>query len=280
MIALTVTGLTASETGKRIHCQRCNMPFVAQRSTRKFCSDACRMGSMRTRRKVKSVTVNLEVRELFDPKQWKPFLLKRHYARRLVGARRAFGLFDNGKLVGCCLFSIPASYTLCKGVCGPDYKPFVLELSRLTTPRRMPNAASFLVGRALRLLGDHVVVSYADAGVGHVGAIYQATNWLYTGLSSGEFTYRHPATGAVIARTRRHIDEKAKALGLTEQQLIRERMVKKHRYVCFTGSKAFRRKAVEALAYAIQPYPKGKSKRHRLRPLSTLAIASTNKDTP
>ena len=31
-----------------------------------------------------------------------------------------------------------------------------------------------------------IVVSYADTSKGHVGYVYQATNFIYTGMSAGE----------------------------------------------------------------------------------------------
>lgn len=226
------------------------------------------MASHRQKRRVKTVTLNYTVQELFDPSDWQPFVLKRHYARRKVGAKRAFGLFNDGELVGCVLYSQPASYTLCTSVCGPEFKPYVIELSRLSVPRRSPNAASFLVGRSLRLLGDHIVVSYADAGVGHVGNVYQATNWLYTGRSAVTYHYYDPHTKKLIARTRRHIDEKAARLGLTESLLTKVRQPAKHRYVTFTGNRRFTKRARAALRYPVLLYPKGKSQCHRLRPLA------------
>lgn len=226
------------------------------------------MASHRHQRRVESVTLNYSVRELFDPSDWVPFMMKRHYARRKVGAKQAFGLFDDDVLVGCVLFSQPASYTLCTSVCGPEFKPYVIELSRLSVPRRSPNAASYLVGRALRLLGDYIVVSYADAGVGHVGSVYQATNWIYTGRSSSTYHYYDPRTQSLIARTRRHIDTKAERIGLTESLLTKVRQPAKHRYVTFAGNRRFTKRARAALRYSVSDYPKGKSKRHRLRPIA------------
>jgi hypothetical protein len=225
------------------------------------------MASHRSKKRVKSVTLSFEVRELFDSRKWEPLILKRHYARRKVSANRVFGLYSGQKLVGCVLFSKPASYTLCESVCGKEFKPHVLELSRLSVPRRSRNAASYLVGRALALLGNHVVVSYADAGVGHIGTVYQATNWLYTGRSSVSYFYHEPTSGKLIAKTRRHIDRKAARLGLTESKLLKVRQPSKHRYVIFTGNRRFKKQAAKSLQYLVLPYPKGKSKRHRLRPV-------------
>jgi hypothetical protein len=248
-------------------CSRCDKQFEPQRCTARFCSTTCRVAAHRQRRKVETVTLNYAVKELFDPGDWVPFLLRRHYAKRRVGARRAFGLFLGTKLVGVVLFSVPAGSTLAASICGPEYADRVLELSRLSVPRRSPNAASYLIGQALRMLGDAVVVSFADAGVGHIGTVYQATNWLYTGRSAVTYHYHHPVTGRLIAKTRRHIDVKAARLGLAEGQLIKKPQPPKHRYVTVTGNRRFQRQARAALRYEVLPYPKGRSTRHRLRPM-------------
>ena len=187
-----------------------------------------------------------------------------HYSRRRVGARHAFGLLYCGELSGCVVYSIPASYTLCKGVCGAEYKSQVLELSRLVITTAVKNAASFLIGNSLRQLGNSIVVSYADCNlhVGHVGYVYQATNWIYTGQGTSEPIWKNPLDGTVISYTRRHIDVKAKALGFEVSDLIKAKQDGKHRYVTFAGSKSFRKNVRSALRYPIFPYPKGDSRRH------------------
>lgn len=186
-----------------------------------------------------------------------------HYSQRVVGCRKAFGLLAEGELVGCCCFSMPASYTLCKGVCGEEFKQHVLELSRLVVISERKNAASFLIGQSLRRLGNGIVVSYADGNqhVGHVGYVYQATNWLYTGLSSAEPAWVDPLTGKIVSYTRRWIDKKAAAMGLDWRALKRQPMQGKHRYVTFTGSRSFKKAAMAALRYKTFAYPKGPTRR-------------------
>lgn len=189
-----------------------------------------------------------------------------HYSQRKVGAKFAFGLFEVNTLVGCCVFSIPASYTLCKGVCGEEHKKSVLELSRLVVTTDARNAASFFISRCLNNIGDWIVVSYADSNehVGHVGYVYQATNWIYTGRGNTEPKWLHPETGEVISYTRRHIDVKAEALGMDWRDLIKEPQQGKHRYIIFTGSKAFKKKSRGSLRYKTAPYPKGVTRRHSI----------------
>jgi len=61
----------------------------------------------------------------------------------------------------------------------------VLALSRLVVAPDMPtNSASFLMGRSMKAIDRkrwHTLLTYADTGEGHTGAIYRATNWTELG---------------------------------------------------------------------------------------------------
>ena len=120
----------------------------------------------------------------------KPFLLGIHYARRMPCITDAFGLFVNEKMVGVVTYGVPASPNLCVGLAGYENRKRILELNRLVLlpDEQQQNNASYLVSHSLKMLqsiyGYVFVVSYADwGGWGHVGYVYQATNFLYTGLT-------------------------------------------------------------------------------------------------
>src|SRR3990172_4958416 len=115
----------------------------------------------------------------------KDWILKKHYAHRLPCIQYAFGLYHSNKLMGVVTYGMPASPNLCKGVCGEEYKDKVLELNRLViNSDALPNSASFLISHSLRMLPkEYCIVSYADSQMGHIGYVYQATNWLYTGMT-------------------------------------------------------------------------------------------------
>ena len=208
---------------------------------------------------------SFSVREITSS-QAMQMVMQHHYSQRVVGCTKAFGLLHEGELVGCCCFSIPASYTLCKGICGDELKGAVYELSRLVVTTDKKNAASFLIASSLRALDNRIIVSYADCNehVGHVGYVYQATNWLYTGKGTAEPVWVHPTTGEVISYTRRHIDIKAANIGLHWTDLTKRKQSGKHRYVTFAGDSKFKRSAKESLRYPVLPYPKGNTTRHDL----------------
>lgn len=115
------------------------------------------------------------------------FIMGIHYARRMPCIQYAFGLFLDGECIGVCTYGQPASPTLCKGVAGEENRKNVLELNRLVIAPEYNglNYASYLVANSLKMLPNGTfVVSYADYGAwGHVGYVYQATNWLYTGMT-------------------------------------------------------------------------------------------------
>lgn len=119
-----------------------------------------------------------------DCREW---LLFKHYAKRMCSISFSFGLFDtNNVLVGVVTFGMPPSSTLSKSICGEEYKNHVLELNRLVVNDGLPkNTLSFFVSNSIkRIPNQKIIVSFADANMNHNGYIYQATNFLYTGLSS------------------------------------------------------------------------------------------------
>jgi hypothetical protein len=184
-------------------------------------------------------------------------ILNVHYAKRRPSISYAFGLFNASELVGVVTYGTPASSTLLRGVCGDDWAQHVLELNRLVLVNNQPHEASRLVGASLKLLPKpSIIVSYADTKQQHEGIVYQATNFMYTGLSS---KFRDP-----VVRGLEHQHHATYAHGLTNAQLIEKYGVdnvyfiersRKHRYIIFVGSKTQRKQMLKDLRYEIQPYP-------------------------
>ncbi len=196
-----------------------------------------------------------------------PWLLHKHYARRSAPVTYAFGAYRDGVMLGIVTYGTPVAGTLRTGVCGEAWADKVLELNRLCCEPEK-NLASLLVGRSLRLLPKPtVVVSYADTGMGHVGYVYQATNFLYTGLSAKRTDWklkgREHLHGASIADLSRGQKDRAKYMRETygDDFYLQERS-RKHRYVFFVGDKWQVKTMREALKYEVQPYPKGDTRRY------------------
>lgn len=195
------------------------------------------------------------------------FIERAHYAKRWPSVSLAFGLIDGPTIVGVVTYGTPSSAPLRSGVCGGEYASKVVELNRLCIVGGARNAASMLVGRSLRMVGDAVVVSYADTAAGHVGYVYQATNWIYTGLSAKRTDWtiegEEHLHGQTIADRYRGVEDRAAAIRADygDRFYLRPRP-RKHRYVFFAGCKRFRRAARRALRYPVEQYPKGDTSRH------------------
>ena len=181
----------------------------------------------------------------YETKTW---LLNKHYAKRMPSISYAFGLYDDDFLIGICTFGSPPSPSLCVGVCGEEHKDKVVELNRLILETDKPNSASFLVSQSLKLLPKpSIVISYADTKQGHVGYIYQATNFFYTGA-----TVERTDMGGIDGKHSRH----------AKDPNIRVFRSSKHRYITFTGSRLQKKKLTKLLKYKTESYPKGKSKKY------------------
>ena len=187
--------------------------------------------------------------------QCREWLLYKHYAKRMCSISYSFGLFGNKELLGIMTIGKPASNSLCIGVCGKENSKYVFELNRLCVNDNLPkNTLSFFVGQCLKVLPKMILVSYADTSMNHNGYIYQATNWIYTGLSAKrtekydiENPHKHSKT---VTESKKNIK-----LGTRNRP-------QKHRYIYFIGNKAEKKYFRKCLNYEILPYPKGQNKRY------------------
>jgi len=187
-------------------------------------------------------------------------VIENHYLHRKAPCSMAFGLFNNktGQCDGVVVYGVSPSSTLLRGVCGDDEAKNVYELTRLWVDDSVPkNGESFLIGNTLKLLNREIIVSFADTSQKHLGIVYQATNWFYTGLSA---KFRDPK---VVGLEHQH--HATYANGLSNRQLIEKfgdenvyfvERPRKHRYVIFNATKKRKKELLQKLNYQIQPYPK------------------------
>jgi len=186
------------------------------------------------------------------------WLLNIHYAKRVPPISHSFGLFRDGELVGVITYGKPASPSLCKGIAGEKYSSTVLELNRLVLRDNKKNEASQLIAGSLKLLPTPTIVaSYADTDQDHLGVVYQATNWIYSGIT--------------VARTEwaveglEHMHTKALTNQFESLEAIKEHYgdrfyyrdrSQKHRYLMFLGNRTEKKAMLAALKYPILDYPK------------------------
>lgn len=175
----------------------------------------------------------------------KPFILDIHYAKRMPSISYAYGLFENDILIGIVSYGIPASRTLCSGIAGEKNRPLVLELNRLVLKDNIKNQASMLIGASFKLLPKpRILVSYADTDQSHLGTVYQATNFMFTGTTK--------------LRTDMALEDgKHPRHSMTTDKSYRRVRYPKHRYVYIIGSKKEKKTLLNDLNYdVIQDYPK------------------------
>ena len=180
--------------------------------------------------------------------QTKPFILDIHYAKRMPSISYAYGLFDKGELVGIVSYGSPVSPFLCKGIAGEKNKHLVIELNRLVLKNNKKNEASRLIGASFKLLPKpKIIVSYADTQQNHLGVVYQATNFLFTGTTKP----RTDMAGKNGGHSRHHLGDRTNRVYRSA----------KHRYVYLLGNKTQKKQLKKELRYGIEPYPKLNSRR-------------------
>lgn len=205
-----------------------------------------------------------EVRKI-ESKETHDYLLNIHYAKRLPQIMYAYGLFRDDQLVGVITYGRPPAPSVSKGVLGKENKDLVLELNRLCLKDNLKHEASRLVAGSFKLLPQPTaIISYADTSQDHLGVVYQATNFLYTGLSSKHTDWAVKGMEGTHTRTFNHIAdaipgdkpnlEKIKELyGDRFYYIDRPR---KHRYIMLIGNKTQKKQLKALLKYPVLPYPK------------------------
>lgn len=198
-----------------------------------------------------------------DPKVSYNLLLNTHYAGRIPSISFCFGLYVEGELAGVVSYGKPPAATQRSGLLGPEMADRVLELNRLCLVHNRKNEASSLVGASLRLLPKPLaILSYADPEQGHEGYIYQATNFIYCGLTAKRKEWKikgmeHLHSQTIADKFRGHKKPSQAIREAYGDDFYLKERPRKHRYVYFTGSKTERKRMRKALKYKIEKYPKG-----------------------
>lgn len=180
-----------------------------------------------------------------------------HYLHRKAPCSDAFGLFDSsGSLLGVVMYGTPSSAPLRAGVAGKENANNVIELTRLWIQDGTPkNAESFLIGNSIRQVSKEIVVSFADTAQNHLGVVYQATNWIYTGLSAKR-------TDWVVEGFDKHGQSWADKYSASEiRELFGDKFSlqprsRKHRYIYINAKGRRKKQLLDELKYKQLPYPK------------------------
>lgn len=185
-------------------------------------------------------------------------VVNRHYLHRTAPVSYAFGLFlpDFLEPLGVVTYGVSPSSTLLRGICGDDEAQNVYELNRLWVDDRLvKNAESFLVSRSMKFLDREIIVSFADTGQKHLGIIYQACNFYYTGLSA---KFKDPKIEGIEGHHATY------AHGMTNEEVVEKfgekvtfiERSRKHRYIYLRARGKRKQELLNKLRYPILPYPK------------------------
>jgi hypothetical protein len=182
----------------------------------------------------------------------KKVLAEAHYIGRPGSTSVRLGMWIDNVLAGVLTYgTIPRPNS--RAICGPLHATEVLELTRLALYDWAPrNSESLFIAKSFRHLRAvrpdiSILISYADSRHGHVGTIYQATNWIYTGSSTGDVIYLCEDGRTLHPRT-------TGWTGLPPGRWVPAG--DKHRYVQFLGTPHRKRTLRKEMRWPSLPYPK------------------------
>jgi len=185
-------------------------------------------------------------------------VLRWHYSKVMPSGRLInIGVWEESRFIGVVIFGRGANNNIGKPYGLSQYE--VCELVRVALTQHQVTTSK-VVSESIKLLKKvspktRLIVSYADANVGHIGTIYQATNWVYVGATKTEVGFR--LKGKVIHR--RTVSSKC---GTSSSKWIKENIdpdcgwvwgLGKYKYLMPLDKKI--RKQIAPLS---RPYPKRK----------------------
>lgn len=149
-----------------------------------------------------------------------------HYSRAVpAGKLVKFGVWENNRFIGATLYGRGATPNLGKPY-GLDQTE-ICELVRVALDKH-ETPVSQIVAETIRQLkesnpGLRLIISFADPNQGHMGGIYKAGNWIYTGQSDAAKFYKvhgktiHPRTAYSMGKNSldwliENIDENAEGV--------------------------------------------------------------------
>jgi hypothetical protein len=214
----------------------------------------------------------------------KKLIVVNHYSHAWTSCRYALGIFKKSKddiffdgsgdrIIGTLIYGFPIGRQVINGLSDLLTNENVLELTRLwIEDGHGKNIESWSISQSFKWLKKHdvnikVLVSYADPSQGHLGKIYQATNWLYQKIENtpDECDYLisfEPPPNCKWIHTR---TIGAKLGGVRNKAIIEEKIQKpywkrfnrrKFRYIYILTDKCEKKKIISSLKHPTSDYPK------------------------
>ena len=214
-------------------------------------------------------------------------IVKNHYSHKWTSCRYALGIFyetDNEhtffdekdeKLAGVAIYGYPVGRSAPKSISPELKEEEVLELTRLFIfDDYGKNTESVVLSKTFKWLQENakdikVLVSYSDPEQGHLGIIYQATNWLYQGCGDiqmaptfslkieedGEWIHSRTVYSMYGSSNPKHLENQIGHTFWLKQE------AEKHRYLYFLGNKKEMKLFMSVLKHPLLPYPKDEFKK-------------------
>jgi len=188
---------------------------------------------------------------------------KWHYSKCLPSGKTVkIGVWEEKKFIGVIIFSSGANPMI-----GKPYNLKMTEICELTRVALTShkNQVSKIVAISIKILRKfcpklRLIVSYADPEQNHVGAIYQAMNWVFVGRTSSE-------TQIVVQGQKRHRRSVNSIFGCSSLDFIKKNIDPKARKIKDEGKLKYLMPLDNEMHLQIQklakPYPK-KVKLHAL----------------
>ena len=211
----------------------------------------------------------------------KDIIIKNHYSGIWTKVSYCLGLYveddshsffsSTDKLIGVATYGDPIGRHSGQSISELLDRKEVLELTRLFVFDGYGcNVESWFVGQTFKWLRKHArhiigLISYSDPKAGHLGTVYQSTNWIYQGNrirpndswlfkfeENGE--WQHGRTIFPYYGTN-NPTKIQKVIGKT---FWIKKEPRKHRYIYILTGKKDKKKVMKNLKYPILPYPKAK----------------------
>jgi hypothetical protein len=217
----------------------------------------------------------------------KDMIIKYHYTHAWTACRYSLGIYyktddvdifgNSAKLIGVAVYGFPVGARAAESISDLITKDNVLELTRLYIHDGYgSNIESYSLGQTFKWFRENdtnikVLISYADSGQEHLGKIYQATNWIYQGLSTDialmpnygisltkdPYNWIHSRTVYSLwgSSNLEHLKTEIGKQGYAE--FYRKMESGKHRYIqVITGNKKEKKLLNQSLKHTTKPYPK------------------------
>jgi len=212
----------------------------------------------------------------------KEMIEKYHYSHKFSSTRYALGVFyttqdstgwfegETDTLIGVLTYGYPVGRMAAQSISDTIKNDEVLELTRLFIHDGYgSNIESYAIGLSFDWLRKNdkkikVLISYADPQAGHLGKIYQSTNWIYQGnqiklidsyflkLNLDDSPWMHSRT-VVSTYGTSSVESLKKIIGKTFWLKLDEN---KHRYLYMLCGRKEKNKILKTLKHPPLPYPK------------------------